>query len=92
MLLFSILGYYKLFHLKLLLSIINCFTLNYFWQSKIIVLYGYWYLFYYWLLVHISGYSINGYWWLFYYWPLVVIILVAIDGYFINDYWWLLYC
>jgi hypothetical protein len=33
MLLVTIIGYCRLFHLKLLLSIVDCFTLDYFWQS-----------------------------------------------------------
>jgi hypothetical protein len=60
----------------------------------LVVINGYWYLFYLWLLMFFSGYSIggyssysiSGYWWLFYQWLLVAIILMAIDG-----YWWLFY-
>jgi hypothetical protein len=63
--------------------------------------YGYWYLFYWRLLMTIllvvingyfimaiSGYSINGYWWLFYSWLLVVILLmvIGINGYSISGY------
>jgi hypothetical protein len=34
MLLLAILGYYSSFHLKLFLSIVDDFTLDYFWQFK----------------------------------------------------------
>jgi len=37
---------------------------------------GYWWLFYWWILVLISGYYISGYWWL-----LMAILLVDIDVY-----------
>jgi hypothetical protein len=32
MLLLAIIGYYKLFHFKLIFYIINYFTLDYFWE------------------------------------------------------------
>jgi len=67
MLLLAILGYYKLFHLKLLLSIINYFTLDYFWQFQAIIIYGY----YYYFIRAIGDYL----------WPLVPILLVAVNGY-----------
>jgi hypothetical protein len=41
----------------------------------LLVINGYWYLFYWWLLMPIIGYFINSYWWLFYLWPLVVFIV-----------------
>jgi hypothetical protein len=58
MLLLAILGYYRLFHLKLLLSIINDFTLDYFFAILsnyniwllVIRLLGLW-----WLLMPING-------------------------------------
>jgi hypothetical protein len=37
MLLLVILSYYRLFHLELLLSIVDYFSLNYFWQFKVIL-------------------------------------------------------
>jgi hypothetical protein len=89
MLLLEILGYYRLFHFKLFLSIVKYFTLDYFWQFKAIQIHGYCWLFYWWLLVIfllgllvvINGYYINGYWWLLYLWLSMVIILMAIGGY-----------
>jgi len=52
MLLLAIFGYYKLFHFKLFLSIINYFTLDYFSNPNIWLLV---------LLMVISTYFIGGY-------------------------------
>jgi len=72
MLLLTILSYYMLFHLKLVLSIVDYFTVDYFKQFQVILIYGYWWLLYWWLLVvillgllvttnGIGSYSIGGY-------------------------------
>jgi hypothetical protein len=66
MLLLAILGYYKLFHLNLLLFIINYFTLDYFWQFKTISIYGYLCLLVVLFIGVMGGYYIIGYWWLLY--------------------------
>jgi len=84
MLLLAILTHYKLFHMKLFLSIVDYFTRNYFWQFKAIIIYDYQWLLVVFvlgllvviLLVVINDYFINGYWWL-----LVVILLMVIGGY-----------
>jgi hypothetical protein len=49
----------------------------------LMIINGYWYLLYLWLLMHVNGYSINN--------LLVLIVLMAIGGYSINGYWWLFY-
>jgi len=81
MLLLTILSYYRLFHLKLFFSIVDYFTLHYFWQFKVNLIYDYWWLLYKWLLVDILLVIINGYYRLNYH-----KILMAIGGYFINGY------
>ncbi len=51
---------------------IACYFINaiggYYWL--LMVINGYWYLFYLWLLMFFNGYSINGYLCLFYCWLL----------------------
>jgi hypothetical protein len=84
MLLLKILGYYRLFHLKLFFFYYKLFHLRSFLailnKSNI------------WLLVVILLVLlvvINGYWYLFYLWLLkilVVILLIIIGGYSINGH------
>ncbi len=104
MLLLVIIGYYRLFHLKLFLFIINYFTLDYFWP--ILSNFNIWLLVVLLLvllvvilLMDINSYHIGGYLWLFYWWLLVIILLMVIGEYSINGYcdysiishWWLSY-
>jgi len=56
--------YYKLFHPRLFLAILshfNIWLLVVFLLVLLVVINGYWYILYLWLLMFFSGYSINGY-------------------------------
>jgi len=75
MLLLVILNYYRLFHFKLIvyyrLFHRNIWLLVVLLLGLLVIINGYCYLFYWWLLVivllvAIDGYSITGYWCLFY--------------------------
>ncbi len=79
-----IFGYFRLFHFRLFMAIVNYFILGYFLLCESIV--GQ-----FWLLKVISPYVIIGYSRLCYHRLFVPIILVAIDGYSIGGYQWLFY-
>jgi len=56
--------YYKLFHFRLFLVILNNYNiwlLVVFLLVLLVIINGYWYLFYLWLLMFLSGYFINSY-------------------------------
>jgi hypothetical protein len=62
----------------ILLTIIAGYSIN-----------DYLWIFYWWILMLINGYSIGGYWLLLM--AILLRILLFINGYSIGGYWWLFY-
>jgi len=59
-------GYFTLYYFLTILSNFNIWLLVVLLLVLLVVINGYCYLFYLWLLTFFSGYSVNSYWWLFY--------------------------